>query len=138
MRVEKPPRTEIWLRKIYAPFAEDRSLTAIFRPGRRLLEENHPKALGVGENVRIRIIDKVGADWADLYGALLSQPNIPVLITDVTVMPLGEIGSADFEGSTPDVIDMTGLKIQLALIYNLSREELAEDCWITRTNFRYL
>jgi len=138
MTTPKPARTEIWLRKIYIPFVENRTLTTIFRPERRLLEENHPKALGVGENVRIRIIDKVGAEWADLYGELSPSPNIPVLITSVAVKRLGSIETSDFSGSTPDVMDEAGLKMQLALIYNFSREELGPDFWITRTAFRYL
>lgn len=134
----KPARTEIWLRKIYAPYVENKTLATIFRPERRLLEENHPKALGVGEHVRVRVIDKVGADWAELYGELLPTPNIPVLITSVAVKRLGEIEASDFAGSTPDVMDIAGLRLQLALIYNLSREELNPDFWVTRTTFRYL
>ena len=134
----KPPRTEIWLRKIYAPFAQDRTLTTIFRPERRLLSEQHPKALGVDETVSIRIIDKVGAEWSGLYGKLLPQPNIPVVITAVTVKQLQEIDATDFAGSTPDVMDLSALKIQLALIYNFSREDLSPEFWITRTTFRYI
>jgi len=136
--VAKPPRTEFWIRKFYIPFVEDGSLTTVFRPGRRLLSEGHPKGIDVGETVRIKIVDKVGADWAHLYGTLLPSPDRPALVTQVQVKPLGAIDGADFEGSTPDVMDREGLKLQLALIYNLSRQELSPDLWITRSTFRYL
>ncbi len=138
MTAGKPPRKEIWLRKIYIPFVEDKSITTIFRPGRRLLAEQHPKALGVGEEVRVRIINKIGADWAEVYGELMSEPNIPVVITTVTVKLIENIEANDFSGSTPDVMNLDALKMQLALIYNLSRDELSSGFWVTRTTFRYL
>jgi hypothetical protein len=138
MPTQKPARRQFWIRKFYTPFVEDGSLTTVFRPGRRLLGENHPKAIDVGETVRIRIVDKVGADWANLYGVLLPAPDRPALVTSVTVKHLGEIEEADFQGSTPDVTDMNGLKLQLALIYNLSREELSPDFWVTCSTFQYL
>jgi hypothetical protein len=134
---QKPPRTEIWLRKIHAPYAENRSLTTIFRPGRRLLSEQHPKALEVGEDIRIRVVVEVGADWAGLYGTLLDTPNIPAIITSVTVKKLADVAAADFSGSTPDAMNYDALKLQLALIYNLSQQDMAADFWITRTTFRY-
>jgi hypothetical protein len=138
MKLEKPVRTEIWLRKIHAPFAEDKTLTTIFRPERRLLSEQHPHALGLGERAQIRIIDKVGARWANVSGVLLPTPNMPIVITDVTVKRLGSIEAKDFIGSTPDVKDLIGLKIQLGLIYNLSEEDLNANCWVTRTTFEYI
>jgi hypothetical protein len=69
---------------------------------------------------------------------LLPHPIIPVVITNVTVKHLGQIEASDFIGSTPDVMDLIGLKTQLALIYNYSREDLCPSFWITRTTFRYV
>ena len=110
----------------------------VFRPGRRLLSENHPKGMAKGERIRIRVVDQVGADWADIFGTLLLTPNRPALVMSVDVKKLGEIGPADFDGSTPDVMDLDGLKYQLALIYNFSRTELSPSFEITRTSFQYL
>ncbi|MBI1272183.1 hypothetical protein GC174_17280 [bacterium] len=132
------PKNAIWIRKFYQTLLEDRSLTTIFRPGRRLLEENHPKALAVGEETCLRIIDKVGADWAEIPGILLPEPVYPVVIKAVTVKRLKGLLPEDFEGSSPDVQDLSGLKLQLGLIYNLSKEDLSSDFWVTRTTFRYL
>jgi hypothetical protein len=138
MIIEKPARTEIWVRKIYSSFVDDESLTTIFRPGRRLISENHPKALGVGELVRVRIVDQVGADWAGVYGTLLPQPNSAAVITDVIVKPFGTFSRSDFHGAPPSIQDNNELGADLALIYNLSRNELCASLWITRTTFRYI
>jgi len=123
---------------MHAPYVISGALTTIFRPEERLLSKGHEKALGVGEEVRIRIIDKVGADWAKVYGILLPEPNVPVVITSVKVKPFGAIEPIDFVGSTPDVQDRESLKIQLGYIYNFASEELCSNLWITRTTFQYV
>ena len=97
--LKRPPRTEFWIRKFYIPFVEDGSLTTVFRPGRRLLSENHPKGMAKGERILIRIVDQVGADWANIFGTLLPAYDRPALVMSVDVKKLGEIESADFDGS---------------------------------------
>ncbi|MBU6323427.1 MAG: hypothetical protein KGI41_03515 [Patescibacteria group bacterium] len=129
------PRDEIWLRKVYAGLVEDRRLTTIFRPGKRL--SGDPKGFSVGETLRIRIIENPGVDWAGVLGQLVEGFSVPVEVRSVTVRPIGRLVPEDFAGSTPDVCDRESLRYHLGLVYNLPLSAFADDALVTRTTFRY-
>jgi hypothetical protein len=131
-----PPRDEIWFRKIYADLVKARRVTTIFRPGKRL--EDDPKGFREGETLQIRIIDNVGADWANLYGEVVKDFVMPVRVVAITARPLGSFTPEDFSGSTPDVYSKESLFYQLGILYNFSPAEIGDDTLITRTRFEYL
>ena len=129
-------RDEITFRKIYTPLVKARTVTTIFRPGRRLCKD--PKGYCKGETVTLRIVEKVGADWANVPGQLRDDVGERVEILDVVCVPLGSLSSADFSGSTPDVFDQQSLRYHLGTLYNLSPDELDKETPVTKTTFRYL
>ena len=131
-----PPRNEIWFRKIYADLIRDRRVTAIFRPGRR--EDDHAKGFLIGETLRIKIVDKVGADWAGIYGQVRSDFEMTVRVLDIVFKPIGELTAEDFKGSTPDVHDTESMVYHLGVLYNLPPEELTAQTIVTKTTFEYL
>ncbi len=131
-----PPRDEIWFRKVYADIVTNRQVTTIFRPGKRA--PNDHKGFFVGETLRIRIIDKVGADWAGVFGQVCPGFEMRVRVLTVTVCLIGELTPEDFKGSTPDVLDTGFLIYHLGLLYNLSPNELNQKSVITKTTFEYL
>jgi hypothetical protein len=129
-------RDEITFRQIYTPLIQTKRVTIIFRPGRRLCED--PKGYCKGEIVTLRVVEKVGADWAGVPGILRDDVGEKVEILDVSCVPIGSLTAADFSGSTPDVIDRASLAYHLGVVYNLSPDELDEKALVTKTAFRYL
>lgn len=132
----KPPRNEIWFRKLYTELVLSHQVTTIFRPGKR--NGGNPKGFSQGEEVHVRIIEHVGAEWAGVYGQVRPDVSIPARITQVEVLQLGELKPEDFAGSTPDVSDVQSLITHLGLLYNLSLKELTSTTLVTRTTFEYL
>lgn len=128
-------REEIYFRRIYRNLLEQKKITAIFRPGNRLNE--HPKGLRVGETVTLRMIDGVGADWAQLAARLDPSFKMKAKIVSVKTKTLGELKKSDFEGSSPDVQSVYSLKYHLGVIYNLHPDELGPDSVVTITRFEY-
>ena len=134
--MNKPPRDEIWFRKIYSDLIMARKITTIFRPGVRLCNSN--KGFCNGETLRIKVIDKVGADWADLHGQTLPDFELKVRVLDTKVCPIGSLTEADFQGSSPDIFNIVSLTYHLGAVYNLAPAELNEKTLITKTTFSYL
>lgn len=129
------PRDEIGFRKIYADLVRDHKITTIFRPGERTCNLN--KGFCEGEIINIKIIDKVGADWAKLPPETTSIDRRALILT-ATNKKIGEITNDDFSGSSPDVFDKQSLVYNLGITYNLPQSELSDDSVITRTTFVYL
>jgi hypothetical protein len=129
------PRDEIGFRKIYEDLVYNHEITTIFRPGERTCNLN--KGFCEGETINIKILDKIGADWA-----MLAPKTIPidkkVLILKAENKKIGELTQDDFIGSSPDVHDKQSLIYNLGVIYNLPPSELTDDSIVTRTTFRYL
>ncbi len=131
-----PPRGEIWFRRIYADLVLNRHVTTIFRPGKRL--NGDPKGFQEGEILRVRIIEKVGAEWAGVFGRVCPDIEIPVQVHEVKASRIVELEPSDFEGSTPDVADAQSLIYQLGILYNLSPSEIGPNSIVTKTTFAYL
>ncbi len=129
------PRDEIGFRKIYSDLVRNQKITTIFRPGERTCNLN--KGFCEEEIVDIKIIDKVGADWATLPPETISF-NQKAQILSVDNMEIGSLVVDDFRGSSPDIFDKQSLVYNLGVIYNLSPSELADDCIVTKTTFIYL
>ena len=128
------PRDEIGLRKIYENLVRDKKITTIFRPGERVCGID--KGFCENEILNIKIIDKVGADWAKLPPQATSCGQVRVLNT--TNMTIGSLMNNDFHGSSPDIFDKQSLVYNLGIIYNLPPSELTDDSIITKTTFTYL
>lgn len=129
------PRDEIGFRKIYENLVRDQKITTIFRPGERTCNLN--KGFCEGETINIKIIDKVGADWAKLSPETISLDR-KALILSATNKKIGELTSGDFSGSSPDVFDKQSLIYNLGVTYNLPSSELTDDSIITKTTFKYV
>lgn len=129
------PRDEIGFRKIYADLVRDQKITTIFRPGERTCNFN--KGFCEGETINIKIIDKVGADWAKLPPETTSFGGKALILT-ATNKKISELTEEDFIGASPDIFDKQSLIYNLGLTYNLPPSELTDDSIITRTTFAYL
>jgi len=132
----KAPRDEIWFRKIYVDLLKDQHITTIFRPGARAC--NTKKGFCSGETLKIKVLDKVGADWADLSGETLPDFEMLVQVVDTKICTIGSLISDDFVGSSPDVFNIESLTYHLGAIYNLTPSEVNNDTVITKTIFKYL
>lgn len=129
---------EIWLKKIFLAHVQNRTLNTIFRPGRRLSSEKHPKAFVENKIIRVRIIEKSGAPWAGVRCVFLPEPNFRAVITQVSTKRIKELEPFDFMGASPHTQNIEALKYQLCYIYDKSMDEMDDDFWITRTTFQYL
>ncbi len=129
---------EIWLKKIFLPYVQNRTLSTIFRPDRRLCSEKHPKAFIENKIIQVRIIEKSGAPWAGVGCIFLSEPNFRAVITQVTTKMIKELEPSDFIGASPCTHNIEALKYQLCYIYDKKMDEIGHDFWITRTTFQYL
>lgn len=129
------PRDEIGFRKIYSDLVRDQKITTIFRPGERTC--NLDKGFCEGETINIKIIDKVGADWAKLPPETISFNRKALILTAIN-KKIGELNSLDFRGASPDIFDKQSLIYNLGVTYNLPPSELTDDSIITKTTFTYL
>jgi hypothetical protein len=130
------PRDEMAIRKIYKKLVNQQELTTVFRPGKRVCGDF--RGYCPQEKIKVRIVDKVGADWAMLPPEFIPNFIKEVEIISTEVIPLGGLKIEHFSGSSPDVKDKESLIHHLGIIYNLDRESLVDDFLITRINFRYL
>ncbi len=136
MKSTTPPRDEIWFRKIYSDLVQAQKVTTIFRPGKR--EEGDLKGFSIGETLRIRIIDKVGVEWAGIFGQVCPDFEMRVRVLSVKSCSIDELASEDFDGSTPEIRTAESLLYNLGLLYNLSPCEMNLKSIITKTTFEYL
>lgn len=126
---------EIAFRKIYIDFLKQKKITAIFRPGQRLCGDF--RGYCDNQKVTIRVIDKVGADWAMIAPKFLRGFSVKAIIKKIETKTLGEFKKSDFRGASPDIYDKESLKYNIGIIYNLSNDELNDDFVITKTTFEY-
>lgn len=126
---------EMAFRKIYKGLLESEKITTVFRPGKRLCEDF--RGYCEEQKIVIKLIDKVGADWAMLPPEFVQRFSKEVTVKTIETKTLGEIGEADFAGASPDVRDKDSLLHHLGIIYNLSSDELTDNFVITRTTFAY-
>ena len=129
-------REEIYFRRIYRDLLKHKGITTVFRPGIRL--NGHPKGLRLGETVTLRIIEDVGADWANLAAKLDPTFILKAKVVSVKTKTFGELEKSDFEGSSPDVQSVESLRYHLGIIYNLSAEKLGPSAIVTITRFEYV
>ncbi|MFA5997054.1 MAG: hypothetical protein WC791_01040 [Candidatus Paceibacterota bacterium] len=126
---------EMAFRKVYRTLLENKKVTTIFRPGRRLCGDY--RGYCSDQEVTIKIIDKTGADWAMLPPKFIEDFSKEIIIRDVQAKKLAEFTNDDFWGTTEDVRDVVSLKYHLGVIYNLSDDELTDDFVVTKTIFEY-
>ena len=129
------PRDEMAIRKIYKKLVEQGKLTTVFRPGKRLCGDF--RGYCPGEEIKLRIIDKTGADWAMLPPEFISDFIKLIEIENIEALPLGKLESKHFVGSSPDVQSKDDLIYQLGIIYNLELENLHDEALVTRITFKY-
>lgn len=129
------PRDEMAIRKIYKKLAEQGKLTTVFRPGKRVCGDF--RGYCPGEQVKLRIIDKVGADWAMLPPEFISDFIKLIEIEKIEAFLIKDLRPEHFEGSSPDVQNKESLIYQLGIIYNMEPELLHDEALITRISFRY-
>lgn len=127
---------EIAFRKVYSGLLEKGKISVIFRPEQRLCGDF--RGYCTDQNVTIKIIDKVGADWAMISPTFVSSFSKKARITSVETKKIGELKVVDFNGSSPDIHDRDSLKYYLGIIYNISDKELTDDFIVTKTTFTYL
>lgn len=127
---------EIAFRKVYSGLLEDGKISVIFRPEQRLCGDF--RGYCTDQNVTIKIIDKVGADWAMIPPKFAKGFSKNARITNVETKKIGELKGTDFDGSSPDIHNKESLKYYLGIIYNISDKELTDDFIVTKTTFTYL
>jgi len=130
------PRDEMAFRKIYKDLITRKEITTVFRPGKRLCGDFRSYCLG--EIITIRIIENVGADWAEVAPQFETNYGKKIEIIDTTTSKIEDLKKTDFEGSSPDVCDIKSLQYHLGLIYNLSIDEVGMETMITKIQFKYV
>ncbi|MEI8123996.1 MAG: hypothetical protein WCG60_02390 [bacterium] len=130
------PRDEMAFRRIYRIYLEKKTVTVVFRPGRRLC--NDYRGYQVGQIVKARVIEHLGLDRAQVAPIFLSEFQRMVRIETIEAKTIGSLVASDFLGSTPDVYDQGSLVFQLGLIYNLDPHNLSGDSVVTRICFSYV
>ena len=126
------PRDEMAFRGRYEPLLLARQITTVFRPGDRTWP--HWRGYRQGEAVTARVIDRCGDDAARTPPQF-NAVRVAIRLTEVVVLDLDWLSAADFEGSSPDVVDRPGLLAHLQEIYGKSID--AFDRQVTRIRFTY-
>ncbi len=127
---------EIAFRKIYKGLLEQGKISAIFRPGQRLCDDY--RGYCSEQKATIKIIDKIGADWAMLPPKFVKGFSKKVIIKKIETKTLSEFKKSDFVGASPDIQDKESLIYNLGVIYNIPMEEFTADFLITKTTFIYV
>lgn len=127
---------EMAFRKIYTQLVVEEKVTTVFRPERRLCGDF--RGYCKDQIVKIRIIDKVGTDWASVRPKFIPKISKKVRILKTEIKKIKLFVKKDFEGSSPDVYDKQSLKYHLGLIYDLSQDEIGEDFIVTKIVFKYI
>jgi len=127
---------EMAFRKIYWPLIESEQVTKVFRPGDRSC--GCWRGYCSGQEIELKVIDKIGVDWARVEPIFDSGLCKKVAIREVIVKRIKDLIDEDFKGATPDVYDQASLRYNLGVIYNFFPEELTDDTPITITTFAYL
>jgi len=126
------PRDEMAIRAPYWNLVTEKKLVTVFRPGNRLCGDF--RSYCPGEIVKLRLLSRVGADWAGLKPEFVKNETYEVVINSQEVIKSSDIDKIDFTGSSPDIKDKTSLLYHLGIIYNMSLDEITE---VTRTMFSY-
>lgn len=127
---------EMAFRKVYKKLLEQEKVTVIFRPGKRVCGDYRGYCLE--QKVTVKLIDKVGADWAMLPPKFLRGFSKNVVITNVEIKKLKDFKKSDFRGATSEIRDRESLEYNLGIIYNIPPEEFTDDFLVTKTTFKYL
>ena len=130
------PRDEIAFRKIYKDLIIKNKITTVFRPGKRVCGDF--RGYCPGEIVKIRIIEKTGADWAMLPPEFEKDFVKKIKMIEIKSLLLKDLKKKDFAGSSLDVFDKNSLIHHLGIIYNLPIEELQDDSLVTKITFQYI
>lgn len=123
-------------RKYFWPGLERELITKVYRPGRRLAEDE--RGYAEGQIVTARVIDSIGADWAGVPPEFFKDLGKTIRIEKAEAKKIKEFVRKDFCGASPDVHDKQSLKVQLGLIYNLFPADLTDDSIVTIISFSYL
>jgi hypothetical protein len=130
------PRDEIAFRKIYKDLIIKNKITTVFRPGKRICGDF--RGYCPGEVIKIRVIEKTGADWAMLPPEFEQDFVKKIEMIEIKSLFIKDLKKEDFEGSSPDVFDKNSLLYHLGIIYNLPVEKLQDDNLITKITFKYI
>jgi len=126
---------EMAFRKVYKELLEQEKITTIFRPGKRVCGDY--RGYCPDQKVIVRVIDKVGADWAMLPPKFLRGFSKNIVIKKVETKRLKDLVDLDFHGSTPEIYDRQSLMYNLGIIYNIPQKEFTDDFLVTKTTFWY-
>ena len=127
------PRDEMAIRAPYWNFVESEELKTVFRPGDRRCGTF--RSYCPDEKITLRLLNKIGADWAKVPPVFDENKKKSVIIKTVEVIPIEKINKDHFKGSSPDIHDLESLLFHIALVYNLDIGEIKE---VTRTTFDYI
>lgn len=126
---------EMAFRKIYWPLINEEKMTTVFRPGKRLA--NDERGYREGQVVMARVIDSIGADWAGVPPEFSQDLSKLIKISSVSAKKIGELDRNDFKGSSPEIQDQQSLTYHLGVIYNLYPEEINAESFVTIIKFSY-
>lgn len=126
---------EMAFRKIYWPLLKNEQITVIFRPSVRLCGDY--RGYCIGQKVKARVIDKVGADWAMIPPKFVRGFFKKIIIEKVEIKKIDELKQEDFMGSSPDIQNADSLVYHLGVVYNLFSDELNRDMFVTKITFSY-
>lgn len=123
----------IGIRIVYRDLVSAHALRTIFRP-------DHPKydrLYAPGSQVELRIIAQPG-NQSDSLPPTYTPERFQVKIKSLQRRRLGDLGPADFVGSSPDVQTATGLIYHLGMIYNKPSAEFSADTSVIKIELEYL
>lgn len=126
---------EMAFRRIYWPLLQQEKIFTVFRPDSRMCGEY--RGYCVGQKVRARIIDKVGADWAGISPKFSGKFFKNIIIKKIEIKKIKHLMKGDFKGSTPDIYDKNSLIYHLGVVYNFLPEEINLESIVTKISFAY-
>lgn len=124
---------ELWFRIQYFQSIVDKTMQAAVRPEDRKCPK-HPKAIKIGETVKIRIIIKPGSDAEGVQPTFISY-NCLAVIMDMSVKQIKDLTTKDLQYCSTDAQSPETVKQHLETIYGIPFQE--SDI-ITVLHWKYL
>lgn len=127
----------LWIRSVYYEGFQNRSITAVVRPGDRSSEAKTPKTyLPTGTDLAVRFIVTPGNVETGALPVLMPDDGTTISVTECIVKRIGELTQEDLVGTAPDTQTPELVRYHLATVYNTLLPPLDDVVTIWRFAYR--
>lgn len=127
----------LWIRSVYHEGFQNRSITAVVRPGDRSSYEKTPNTyLPLNTDLAVRFIITPGDVKTKTLPVLMPDDGTTISVSECIVKRIGDLTSLDLVGTAPDTQTPELVRYHLATVYNTALPSLDDVVTIWRFMYR--